>query len=126
MVVDGVRAKSFLAERLGNEVVDVTAMGQGAWSTAYFFHRGAGDYVIRFSPLAEDFTKDRIAGRYRAPKHNFDASPKPGRRISATEQSGPSPPDLPPPFEPWDDDLDPVGELAVSLFRGRRVMAEGP
>jgi len=67
MVVDEIRARSFLATRFGGEVVDVMPVGQGEWSRAFFFRRGGRDFVIRFSPLEEDFAKDRIAVRYRDP-----------------------------------------------------------
>jgi hypothetical protein len=62
----------------------------------------------------------------RSKQHNISASPRPDRRMSATAQSGPSPLDLPPPFEPLDDELLAIDELAVAIFPGSRFVAEGP
>jgi hygromycin-B 4-O-kinase len=61
-------AAAFLAERLGPGVTDVTAFErQGDWSRAFAFRHEGRDLVARFSALAEDFEKDRLATRYRGP-----------------------------------------------------------
>jgi hypothetical protein len=62
----------------------------------------------------------------RSKQHNIGASPQPDRHMSATAQSGPSPLDLPPPFEPLDDELLAIDELAVAIFPGSRFVAEAP
>jgi hypothetical protein len=57
-----------------------------------------------------------VSGRQREPE----------RHMTATELSGPSPLDLPPPFEPLDDELAAWDELALTLFPGSRFTAEAP
>jgi len=66
-VVDEDRVAAFLADRLGGEVTDVEPIQQGEWSKAFFFRHDARDYVVRFGAHLEDFEKDRLATRYRAP-----------------------------------------------------------
>jgi hygromycin-B 4-O-kinase len=61
-------AAAFLTERLGAGVTDVTAFErQGDWSRAFAFRHEGRDLVVRFSALAEDFEKDRLATRYQGP-----------------------------------------------------------
>jgi hygromycin-B 4-O-kinase len=60
-------AEAFLVARFGRRVSEVSAVGQGAWSQAYGFRCDGAEYIVRFSPLDEDFHKDRIAARYSSP-----------------------------------------------------------
>jgi putative DNA primase/helicase len=63
----------------------------------------------------------------RSKRHVVGASPsRSAPPMSATEQSGPSPLDLLPPFEPLDDEFVTVDELALNLFPGSRFTAEAP
>jgi hygromycin-B 4-O-kinase len=66
-VVDGAAVAAFLADRLGGQVDDVVPIKQGEWSKAFFFRQAGRDYVARFGAYLEDFAKDRLASRYRAP-----------------------------------------------------------
>src|SRR5215217_8248497 len=60
-------AEAFLVARFGRRVIEVSAVGQGAWSQAYGFRCDGAEYIVRFSPLDEDFHKDRIGARYSSP-----------------------------------------------------------
>lgn len=61
------RAEAFLAARFGSDVGSVRLIGNGAWSRAYAFRRGASEYVVRFSAFEEDFAKDRLASTFDSP-----------------------------------------------------------
>src|SRR3982074_3051940 len=63
------RVEAFLAHRFGQPIGGLTPIAHGEWSQAFSFHvrAGAADYVARFSPLQEDFLKDRLAMGYTAP-----------------------------------------------------------
>lgn len=65
-MVSAAQAAAFLVRRFGDEVREVAPVGQGEWSRAYAFRRGGAEYVIRFGAYPEDFTKDRLAARYRS------------------------------------------------------------
>jgi hygromycin-B 4-O-kinase len=67
VTVDEAQANAFLETRFGGAAGPVSPISEGEWSKAYRFERGAAPYVIRFSPLAEDFAKDRLAARYASP-----------------------------------------------------------
>jgi hygromycin-B 4-O-kinase len=67
-VVDEAGVAAFLAERLGDGVDDVEPIQRGEWSKAFFFRHAGRDYVVRFGAYLEDFAKDRLAVRYRAPE----------------------------------------------------------
>ena len=58
------QAMAFLARRFGDGVRDVSPIGHGEWSRAFTFRHDEADCVVRFSALAEDFAKDRLAARY--------------------------------------------------------------
>ncbi|MGI9146974.1 MAG: phosphotransferase family protein [Chloroflexota bacterium] len=61
MVTDA-QAAAFLVERFGESVHSVCSVGHGEWSEAFTYAIQAGrQYVVRFSALAEDFAKDRVA-----------------------------------------------------------------
>ncbi len=62
--VSDAQADAFLVARFGRSVSAVASVGQGEWSKAYAFRCGGIDYIIRFSALQEDFSKDRLAARY--------------------------------------------------------------
>jgi hygromycin-B 4-O-kinase len=55
---------AFLATRWGVPVEEVEAIGLGQWSKAFGFRRGGGRYIVRFSPIDEDFRKDYRAMGY--------------------------------------------------------------
>jgi hygromycin-B 4-O-kinase len=62
--------EAFLARRLG-PVSNLTPISHGEWSRAFRFRRlenNRRDYVVRFSPLQEDFLKDRLAMDYASPE----------------------------------------------------------
>jgi hygromycin-B 4-O-kinase len=64
----GIRqAQVFLASYLGNAAVNVSLIGEGAWSRCYGFRRGDEDLVIRFGKYVSDFEKDRRAYGYASP-----------------------------------------------------------
>ncbi len=65
--VDEARAESFLRGRFGGDVSGVSTVVQGEWSRAFAFGRGDREYIVRFSPLVEDFAKDRLAAAYSSP-----------------------------------------------------------
>src|SRR3712207_1613835 len=61
------KARVFLNEHFGDDVSEVSPIGQGEWSRAYAFCRAGADYIIRFSALDEDFRKDQLAAGYSSP-----------------------------------------------------------
>jgi hygromycin-B 4-O-kinase len=65
-------AETFLIGRFGSAISNVSRIAHGEWSEAYAYRHGGTEYVIRFSPLAEDFLKDR-----RAAAHNSAELPIP-------------------------------------------------
>lgn len=62
--VNEAQANAFLGARFGGDASAVVPIGEGEWSKAYRFERGAAPYVIRFSAVEEDFAKDQLAMRY--------------------------------------------------------------
>ncbi|MDQ3700428.1 MAG: phosphotransferase [Chloroflexota bacterium] len=62
--VNEAQANAFLGERFGGDAGAVVPIGEGEWSKAYRFERGAAPYVVRFSAVDEDFAKDHLAMRY--------------------------------------------------------------
>ena len=67
-VVDEAGVATFLGERFGGDVEGVVPVQQGEWSRAFFFRQDGREYVARFGAYLEDFEKDRLAVRYRAPE----------------------------------------------------------
>jgi hygromycin-B 4-O-kinase len=67
MAVTEAQAADFLLDRFKGEASAPATVGQGEWSKAFRFSREDRDYVIRFSLLDEDFSKDRFAARYSSP-----------------------------------------------------------
>jgi hygromycin-B 4-O-kinase len=65
--IDDARVEGFLVARFGGEVGGVVPIQQGEWSKAFFFREADQEYVVRFGAYLEDFAKDRLAARYRAP-----------------------------------------------------------
>jgi hypothetical protein len=58
---------TFLTARFDAGVSDVSPIAHGEWSRAFTFRHDEADRVVRFSALAEDFAKDRLAARYSSP-----------------------------------------------------------
>jgi hygromycin-B 4-O-kinase len=63
-MTDTAEAKAFLIAQVGPDIDNVSPIGPGEWSRAYAFRRGGAEYIVRFSALAEDCHKDRIAAGY--------------------------------------------------------------
>jgi hygromycin-B 4-O-kinase len=64
------QANVFLAHHFAQSdatLSPVRPIGEGEWSKAYAYDREGAPYIIRFSNIAEDFTKDRIAMRFSTP-----------------------------------------------------------
>lgn len=53
--------QDFLSNHFKDNVANVSEVGTGEWSFAYFFHRADKNYVIRFSDYVDDFKKDQFA-----------------------------------------------------------------
>lgn len=66
--IDEARAEEFLRRRFGQGESAVSPVVQGEWSRAFAFSRGDREYIVRFSPLVEDFAKDRLAAAYSSPQ----------------------------------------------------------
>lgn len=54
----------FLTTRFGDDIADVSPIAHGEWSRAFAYRDGDAERVVRFSALADDFHKDRLAMRY--------------------------------------------------------------
>ena len=54
----------FLEDHLGRPVSEVTSVGQGEWSQAFFYRDGASERVVRFGDIDEDFRRDRFAAGF--------------------------------------------------------------
>jgi hygromycin-B 4-O-kinase len=65
--MDMTRAATFLANRFGANISDVTPLGAGVWSKAFAFRRLDRNYVIRFGAHWDDFAKDRLAAAFASP-----------------------------------------------------------
>lgn len=68
--VDLATAIEFLHEHLGTDTVNelmVSALGAGAWSTAFGFTHENRELVIRFGNYPDDFERDRLAFRFCSP-----------------------------------------------------------
>ena len=61
---DIARVTEFLTTYLGHAPTDVTAVGSGAWSTAFAFTDGDRALIIRFGLHRDDFSRDRVASRF--------------------------------------------------------------
>jgi hygromycin-B 4-O-kinase len=61
------QANDFLRRRFGAAAGRATAIGVGEWSKAFRYERDGAPYVVRFSALAEDFAKDRVAAGFATP-----------------------------------------------------------
>ncbi len=59
--------QQFLAEQFDPTASDVAPAGAGSWSRAFSFRRGDEALIVRFGHHDDDFAKDRVAFRYRAP-----------------------------------------------------------
>ena len=59
--ISGSDTLSFLKEKLGNTVSDLTLLSGGDWSQAYSFLKYGKKYVLRWSKSAEAFEKDSFA-----------------------------------------------------------------
>jgi hygromycin-B 4-O-kinase len=57
-------AKSFLTERYGPGITDLTPLRQGVWASAYSFELDGKGLIARFGTHRDDFEKDRLAARY--------------------------------------------------------------
>jgi len=66
VAVDRAKAETFLTERFGPSVADVTVAGAGEWSKAFAFRRDGADLIVRFGAIDEDFRKDERAARFAA------------------------------------------------------------
>lgn len=114
------QAARYLVDRFGARVRDVAPLGQGAWSRAFAYRLGDGEYVIRFSALAEDFQKDARAAAYATPALPIPAMHELGTAfgghyaIAARARGG------------YLDDLDEAGMRGVlpSLFAALDAMRE--
>ncbi len=58
------QATAFLADYYNSGPVDVTLIGEGAWSRCFGFRHGGDDLAIRFGKHVEDFHKDELAAAY--------------------------------------------------------------
>lgn len=58
----------FLRNHLGQDITDVSRIGQGEWSLAYSFRDKNSEMIIRFSHLDADFAKDRFAANFASPQ----------------------------------------------------------
>ncbi|MFA6602237.1 MAG: aminoglycoside phosphotransferase family protein [Candidatus Shapirobacteria bacterium] len=57
----------FLLKLYGVEPQNITPVGVGEWSQAFFYKLGPHSKVIRFSATADDFKRDIIASRFNSP-----------------------------------------------------------
>jgi hygromycin-B 4-O-kinase len=58
---------AFLAGREGRAVDRLTVLRQGGWSSAWAYEVGERHEVIRFSHIADDFERDRLASIWSSP-----------------------------------------------------------
>ena len=58
------QATAFLADYFNSGPVDVTLIGEGAWSRCFGFRHSGDDLAIRFGKHVEDFHKDELAAAY--------------------------------------------------------------
>jgi len=65
--VDVTSATAFLHEHLDANPIGVSALGAGAWSTAFGFTHEGRELVIRFGNYPDDFERDRLAARFSSP-----------------------------------------------------------
>lgn len=65
--MDIAEVTSFLRARFGDNIADVHALRDGAWSRAFSFRLDGQARVARFSASDGDFRKDQIAARYASP-----------------------------------------------------------
>ena len=61
------RVAAWLASHLDAEVQDFTPLKGGFWSSAYSYHVGADEFVLRLSDMAEGFAIDAAAMRFAGP-----------------------------------------------------------
>jgi hygromycin-B 4-O-kinase len=71
--MDADAVADFLRGHLGRAVADLTPIGHGEWSRAYWYRSQGAEFVVRFSALPEDFLKDahvarRASGRLSVPE----------------------------------------------------------
>ncbi len=59
--------ESFLSEREDTGVTGITPLRQGGWSSAWAYQVDGRREVIRFSHVADDFERDRLASRWASP-----------------------------------------------------------
>ncbi|MDQ6670900.1 MAG: aminoglycoside phosphotransferase family protein [Chloroflexota bacterium] len=66
--IDSRRVAALLRDRGWSGVTAIARIGHGEWSQAFSFRVEPGtEYVVRFSPLDEDFHKDQLASAFAAP-----------------------------------------------------------
>jgi len=58
----------FLRNHIGQDITDLSRIGQGEWSVAYSFRNKNTEMIIRFSHLDADFAKDRFAANFASPQ----------------------------------------------------------
>lgn len=51
----------FFRNQLGQDIAELSRIGQGEWSFAYSYRDNSGDKIVQFSCLDSDFKKDRYA-----------------------------------------------------------------
>ncbi len=61
------QAHSFLVDKLQLIPVELTLIGEGAWSRCFGFRQGGQALAIRFGNHVDDFEKDQVAYRYATP-----------------------------------------------------------
>jgi hygromycin-B 4-O-kinase len=65
--IDVLMAMSFLDAHYGGTAVDVTLLGEGAWSKAFAFRGNGQELLVRFGAFREDFEKDQYATMFAGP-----------------------------------------------------------
>jgi hygromycin-B 4-O-kinase len=62
------QVRAVITSAMGDGLRDLSPIDQGAWSSTYAFRLGEGEYIVRFSPLDEDFRRDQFACRFSSPQ----------------------------------------------------------
>lgn len=58
---------NFLKDHTQKSVDDVTPVGNGEWSQAFFYKEEDVDKIVRFSAIDDDFKRDQFAASYYSP-----------------------------------------------------------
>lgn len=61
------QATTFLRDDLGLDPRTIEVLRPGAWSAAFGFHAGDGEFVLRIANQADDFARDAYAHRFATP-----------------------------------------------------------